>query len=364
MEQMKARLKELCGLTGISAREDEVVRYMKENLSRYSKQVTVDMLGNVTAYFPCGKEDAKKILFFGHMDEVGLIVKKVEENGYLRLERLSAVNSHIIPGSVWNVRTHDGKLIPGVVGAMSHHFMKAEDKAKVPELSQLALDIGCRSKEEVNALGISEGCVTSFMPQFIELANNMVSTKSVDDRAACAVLLGLAEYAASHPLSFDLYIIASVQEEFNIRGIMPAARAVDPDIAIGIDVTPAGDSPDLAGVSDIRLGGGPAFTYLNYHGRGTLNGLIPNEPLVHGLEDACRREGIPFQREVCRGLLTETCYIQISGNKGVATAGISIPIRYAHTPVEVVSVDDLIYTEKLLEAFCSGWDDSLNLYKV
>lgn len=364
MEKTKARLKELCALTGISAREDHVAVYMKQQFSQYTDHVSVDMLGNVTAHFPSNRPGAQKVLFFGHMDEVGLIVKKVEDNGYLRLERLSAVNSHIIPGSVWNVRTHDGRLIPGVVGAMSHHFMKAEDKAKVPELSQLALDIGCRSKDEVTALGISEGCVTSFAPQFIELANNLVSTKSVDDRAACVALLGLAEYAKGKSLPFDLYLIASVQEEFNIRGIMPAARAVDPDIAIGIDVTPAGDSPDLQGANDIRLGGGPAFTYLNYHGRGTLAGLIPNEPLVHFLESACEKGGIPYQREVCRGLLTETAYIQISGSKGVATAGISIPIRYAHTPVEVVSVDDILFTQKLLEAFAASWDGSVNLLKA
>ena len=364
MDHVKERLRALCTLTGVSAREDSVAAYMKAEFQKSCQEVSVDYLGNVTAHFPCEKPGAQKVLFFGHMDEVGLIVRKVEEDGYLRLERLSAVNSHVIPGSMWNVRTHDGRLIPGVVGAKSHHFMKDADKARVPELTELALDIGCRSKAEVLALGITEGCVTSFTPHFTELQNNLVSTKSVDDRAACAALLGLAEYAGGHPLNFDLYIIASVQEEFNIRGIMPAVRAVDPDVAIGIDVTPAGDSPDLAGASDIRLGGGPAFTYMNYHGRGTLNGLIPNEPLVHFLESSCAESGIPFQREVCRGLLTETCYIQISGDKGVVTAGISVPIRYAHTPVEVVSLDDIAATQRVLEVFAEKWDGSLNLRKA
>ena len=363
-EQLKARLKEICFLDGVSSREDKVVKFMYDQFKKHTDNVQVDMLGNVTASFLSGKPDAQRILIFGHMDEVGLVVKKVRDDGYLLLERISAVNSHIIPGTVFDVRTHDGKLIKGVIGAKSHHFMKPEEKTKMPDLSELAMDIGCRSKQEVLELNIDTGCVVTFSPQFTCLANDIVATKSVDDRIACLALVDIAEYAKDKQLPFDLFLCASVQEEFNIRGIMPAARNVDPDIAIGIDITPAGDSPDLRGVNDIVLGGGPAFTYLNYHGRGTLAGLVPNEPLVHFLEDTCRSRDIPFQREVGRGLLTETAYIQISGNKGVATAGVSIPTRYAHTPIETVCIDDLIYTTELLKGFLDSWDGSTNLYKI
>lgn len=363
-QQLKQRLSELCAISGVSSREDEVARYMFDGFRKYTDDVTVDMLGNVTAAFKSGKPDAQKVLLFGHMDEVGLIVKKVEYDGYLKLERISAVNSHIIPGTVFHVRTHDGKLISGVVGAKSHHYMKPAEKEKMPDLSELAMDIGCRSKEEVLALGIDTGCVVSFIPNFVELANNLVSTKSADDRVACLALLAIAEHVKGKRLDYDLYLVASVQEEFNIRGILPAVRSIDPDVAIGIDITPAGDSPDIRGMNDIRLGGGPAFTYLNYHGRGTLAGLVPNEKLVHHLEQVCRQSGIPFQREVGRGLLTETAYIQISGQKGVATAAISIPCRYAHTPTEVVCMDDISMTIDMLAAFVDGWDSSVNLSKL
>lgn len=364
MSNYQERLQQICALDGVSAREDKVVRYMYDAFTKFTANVEVDMLGNVTAHFPCKKEGAQKVLVFGHMDEVGLVVQKVRDDGYLLLERVSAVNSHIIPGTLFNVRTHSGKLIPGVMGAKSHHFMKPEEKARMPELNEMALDIGCRSKEEVLALDIDTGCVVSFAPHFTCLQNNIVVSKSVDDRVACLALVDLAEYAAGKELGFDLYICASVMEEFNIRGIMPAVAKVDPDLAIGLDISPAGDSPDLHGVNDVRLGGGPSFTYLNYHGRGTLNGLVPNEKLVHYMENLCRENSIPFQREVGRGLLTEASYIQISGAKGVACVGVSIPTRYAHTPTETVCLDDLKYTVDMLKAFADSWDGSVNLKKI
>lgn len=363
-EILKDRLKELCFLDGASAREDKVIRFMYDRFSRCCDKVEVDMLGNVTACFLSGRPDAQRILIFAHMDEVALVVKQVRGDGYLCLERVSAVNSHIIPGTVFNVRSHDGRLFQGVVGAKSHHYMKPEEKTRMPDLSELMLDIGCRSKEEVQALNIDTGCLVTFVPQFVCLENDIVATKSLDDRVGCLALIELAEYVKDKSLPFDLFICASVQEEFSIRGIMPAARKADPDIAIGIDITPSGDSPDLKGVNDIALGGGPAFTYLNYHGRGTLAGLVPNEKLVQHLEQTCKAKEIPFQREVGRGLLTETAYIQISGSKGVATANISIPTRYAHTPVETMSMDDLFYTIELLKGFVDSWDSSINLYKI
>lgn len=360
----KERLRELCAIDGVSARENKVIRYMRDAFIKSTDDVTVDMLGNVTAHFPANREDAQRVLIFGHMDEVGLVVQRVREDGFLLLERVSAVNSHIIPGTLFNVRAHDGKLYPAVMGAKSHHYMKPEEKTRLPELSEMALDLGCRSKEEVLALNIDTGCVVSFAPHFTCLENDVVVTKSADDRVACLALIELADYVKDKSLPFELFICASVQEEFNIRGIMPAARRADPDVAIGLDISPAGDSPDLDGVNDVRLGGGPSFTYLNYHGRGTLAGLVPNEALVHFLENVCSTHSIPFQREVGRGLLTETAYIQLSGTKGVATAGVSIPTRYAHTPVETFSIHDLEYTVAMLKGFADTWDSSLNLYKI
>ena len=364
INEYKQQLKALCALTGLSSREDEVVRYMHGAFSKYTNDVTVDMLGNVTAAFLSGKANAQRMMFFAHMDEVGLMVKRVGDNGFLYMERLTAVNSHIIPGSRFCVRAHDGSMVRGVVGAKSHHFMTASEKDKMPELSQLYLDIGCTSRAQVEALGITEGCVIAFEGVFQELQNDIVATKSLDDRVGLLLLIYLAKHLQNASLPYDIYLVASVQEEFNIRGIMPAARAIDPDVAIGIDITPTGDTPDVAGATTIALGAGPAFTYLNYHGRGTLNGIVPNEALVRILEKTCTEANIPFQREVARGLLTETAYIAISGEKGVATANISIPTRYAHTPVETASMADIANGIRMLTRFVDAWDPACNLKKI
>jgi putative aminopeptidase FrvX len=322
------------------------------------------MLGNVTARFLCGKKDAQRILFFAHMDEVGMIVKKVEPDGFLRVERLAAVNSHVLPGAAYQVRAKDGGIVRGVIGAKAHHFMREDEKSKMPDMQSLFIDIGCRSAEEAEALGVTAGCVVAFNHDFVEMPNNIVATKSLDDRIGLAAMLGLAEHVKGKRPGFDVYITGSVQEEYNIRGIMPAARKIDPDIAIGVDITPPADTPDLMGMTDLKLGGGPALTYYNYHGRGTLNGIVPNEALVRFLEEVCEKEGIAFQREISRGILTETSYIAISGEKGVATANISIPARYAHTPVETACLDDLEATIKLLCAFCDRWRPETNLKKI
>ena len=363
MNEARQWLRELTALVGVSSREDDVVKYMSDGFSKYSDRVEVDMLGNVTASFPCGRDDAQKILFFAHMDEVGMVVRKVEDDGFLRLERLSAVNSHTLQGTVYNVRTQEGKLIKGVIGAKAHHVMSNDEKNKVPEIQQLFLDIGCRSAEQAEELGVTEGCVVAYEQRFIEMPNNLVSTKSLDDRVGLVTLLGLAEHLKGKQYPFDIYLTASVQEEFSIRGIMPAVRKTDPDIAIGMDITPSADTPDLKWYNELRLGGGPAMTYYNYHGRGTLNGIVPNEKLVHFLEMTCKKEGIAFQREICRGVLNETSYISISGQKGVAAASVCIPTRYAHTPVETASLDDIAATIQLLCAFTDNWDPAICLKK-
>lgn len=363
MDQLKRQLNELTALIGLSSREDEVVRYMHSQFRQSTGQVEVDMLGNVTAAFSCGRPDAQRILIFAHMDEVGLMVKAIEPDGFLRLERLTAVNSLVIPGAVYNVRTHQGAYVKGVVGVKSHHFLQADEKDKMPDLHSLFLDIGCRNRQQVLDLGISEGCVVAFQHNFVEMPNNVVSAKSLDDRVGLLVLIHLARHLQGKALPFDVYLTASVQEEFNIRGIMPAARRVDPDIAIGIDITPSEDTPDMP-KGGVRLGSGPALTYLNYHGRGTLNGIVPNENLVHFMEGVCEAAQIPFQREVARGLLTETAYVAISGSKGVATVNVSVPTRYAHTPVETACMDDIDGTIRMLCGFLDRWDPANNLKKI
>lgn len=353
----KSLLKELTNLWGVSGHEDEVIKYMYKMFMNYSKDVEADALGNVICSFKSGFKDAKKLLIFGHMDEIGFVIRKVENNGFLRFERVGGVNRQILPGTILSIRGKNGEKVRGVIGVKSHHFMNADEKSRIPDVHSLYIDAGCSSKEEVYKRGIYEGCFAAFAPEFVELNKDVITVKSVDDRAACVILAGLAEKISniSEELKVDLYLVASVQEEFNIRGIMPAVQRIHPDAAIGIDITPSCDTPDLSSESDTVLGKGPAITYMNFHGRGTLAGLLPDPGLVEYIEETAVEKKIPFQREVSIGVLTETAYIQLTDN-GVSTANISIPIRYSHTPIETVDIGDIENTEKLLFEVIKGFE--------
>lgn len=349
MQRFKELIKQLTDLSGNSGHEDEVIKYIAKALKEKADELKVDSIGNLTATFMCGKANAKKVMLFGHMDEVGMVVRKIEKNGLLRAEKLGSINPNILPGSVVDIIGSKSK-IPGVIGSKSHHYLKPEDKYKVNGFDKLYIDIGATSEEEVKDLGIDVGTPMVMQSRFQELANDMISNKAMDDRALLSILVALGQDIKREELDCDLYLVFSVQEEFNTRGIMPVVREVKPDIAIGLDVTPSCDVPDVESYSDVVIGKGPALTYMNHHGRGTLAGLVPNVKFLSFIEEIGKENNIPIQKEVALGVLTETAYILFENSQTVV-ANISIPTRYTHTPVEVVSLRDIINCYKLLHDF-------------
>ena len=198
-------------------------------------------------------------------------------------------------------------------------------------------------------MGIQVGTpVTLYNPPQL-LANDLVCSKALDDRLGCTALLGVADAISTMELDIAVYLVASVQEEFNIRGIVPVLRRVKPDLAIGIDITPSCDTPDLHDYSEVRINQGVGITCLNYHGRGTLAGLITPPRLIRMLEQTALEHNIPVQREVAPGVITETGYIQVEQDC-IPCASLSIPCRYTHSPAEVASLRDLTDCIRLLTA--------------
>jgi putative aminopeptidase FrvX len=351
MERLLADIRELTSLDGPSSREDRVIEYMAARLRRFDGELSIDRLGNVTCRIGAGRPGAARLMVFAHMDEIGLIVRKVEANGFLRVERIGGVHVNVLPGLQVNVLGRSG-TIGGVIGVKSHHFTKPDEKGVVPSVSDLYVDIGASSREEALRAGVDVGTMIVYKPAFMQLQGGLVANKAMDNRAACAVLLALAEalHANRERLQWDVYLVACVQEEFNIRGILPVVRRIRPDASIGIDVTPSCDTPDLAGYSDVVIGKGPALTFMNFHGRGTLAGVLPDERLLERLMGVAEREEIPYQKEIALGVITENAYIALQGD-GIPVAGVSIPTRYTHTPVETVSLHDVERLTSLLLAF-------------
>ena len=172
---------------------------------------------------------------------------------------------------------------------------------------------------------------------------------SIDDRAACAILLELAQALTAIPPGPAVHLVFSVQEEFNLRGVLPAATALAPDIALQIDLILACDTPDMTSRGDVALGGGPAISLYSFHGRGTLNGTIPHPALVNLVETTAAKQKISLQRSARSGILTDSSYVQHVG-QGVACIDLCFPCRYTHSAREVCDLDDLVGLTELLVA--------------
>lgn len=349
---MKALLCELMLIPGLSGHEERVAACIAGHLDALGLAHRTDRLGNLVATIP-GDSSAPSVMVFTHMDQLGFVVRKIEDSGLIRLERLGGVPERALLAQAVVISTRSGDL-PGVIGAKSHHATGPEEKYRVVPYAELAVDAGFASKAAAEAAGVRIGDPVTYLPRVVELAGGRVAGTSVDDRAGCAVLLTLAERLAGRRGGPTVHLVWSVQEEFNLRGVLPAATALAPDIALQIDLLLACDTPDMAARGEVRLGGGPGISLYSFHGRGTLNGVIPHPALVAWAEAAAERAGLPLQRSAHTGALTDLSYIQFQGPEGVACLDVGFPMRYSHSALEVVDLADLEGLVDLLESGLSA----------
>jgi putative aminopeptidase FrvX len=215
--------------------------------------------------------------------------------------------------------------------------------------AELSVDAGFASKAEAEAAGVRIGTPVTYRPQVHRLANGRVAGTAIDDRAGCAALLRLAAARAGRD-GPRLDLVWSVQEEHNLRGIVPAATAIAPDIAIAVDLMLAYDTPEMASRGDLALGAGPTMSMFSFHGRGTLNGVIPHPALVRLMEEAATAAGTGLQRSVQVGALTDLSYVQFLGERGIACIDLGFPVRYSHQATELVDPSDVEGLVRLLDA--------------
>jgi|LFRM01.1.fsa_nt_gb putative aminopeptidase FrvX len=362
MEKVYEQLKSLTAVAAPSGFEDPLIGRVKRCLEQYADEVTVDRVGNVTALFKGMDPGGPELLVFAHLDEVGLMVSKVEESGFLRFERIGGVPEKTLPGQFVDVfSVYGDSSYPGVIGAYAHHLTPDEAKRTVPSREQMYIDIGMSSREEVLAAGINAGSPVTYRANLTRLGKYRVAGKALDNRIGIYLLLQAAEYLHDHRPAVTAYLVASVQEEFNIRGLLPVFQKLQPAAAICLDITPACDTPDLKMKYDIALGKGPAVTQMNFHGRGTLGGLIPNPSLRRFLERIAEEMQLPYQREVIIGVITDDAFTQLAGDEGAAMAHLSVPLRYTHAPIETADLRDIQWCASLINKAISRFDGSLDL---
>jgi len=335
-------LKALMLTPGVSGHEDRVRAAIRDRLPLPS---WTDALGNLCATAP---GEGPAVMLFTHMDQLGLIVRKVEADGVLRVHRLGGVPEKALPGQEMIVCARGGD-IPAIVGMKSHHATQPDEKYAVAPATGLFLDAGFASKAEAEAAGAVIGTPVAYRPHVVELAGGRIAGTSVDDRAGCAVLLDVARALAGREGGPPAHVVFAVQEEFNLRGALVAAQALKPAIAIQIDLMLATDTPDMAHLGEMRLGGGPGVSLYSFHGRGTLNGVLPHPALVALFEGAAEAEGLPLQRSAQVGVLTDNSYVQLVG-AGVAAIDVGFPMRYSHGPREMAQLSDLEDLSRLIRA--------------
>lgn len=362
MENMIEDLKHLTSIPALSCLEDHMIREMRQRLEPFANALHVDRIGNLTATFNGRSEDEPTMLVFAHMDELGLMVSRVEENGFLRFERIGGVPEKTLRGQFVDVFTTDGQShLTGFIGTHAHHLTPSEAKFSVPNISEMYIDLGLSSKQEVLSKGIDAGSAVTYHPNFRQVSEHRITSKALDNRIGIYLLLKLAEHLHQNQPAGTVYLVASVQEEFNIRGVIPAFERLEPDASICLDIGIACDTPDLKNKYNISLGKGPMIMHLNFHGRGTLGGLIPNPKLRQYMEVTMQDLEIPFQREVIIGEITDDAFSQLSGTQGTAMAHLSIPMRYSHSPIETSDVRDIEAGVKALNAIVSGFDSRVDL---
>jgi len=338
-ERLRNLVRELMLIPGLSGHEGRVRRAIKRELATLGLATSTDRLGNLIATIP-GAEEAPDVMLFAHMDQLGLVVRKIEANGLIRAERLGGLPEKALPAQEVLLCVAEGRDVRGVIANKSHHATGQDEKYRVLPYQELFIDTGLGSAAEVVAAGIEVGTPIVYAPNFVELGGSRIAGTAIDDRAACAVMLEVAralDEVDTHP---TVHLVFSVLEEFNLRGALTAAQMLQPDIAIQLDLILATDTPDMAARGDVRLGGGPAMSLYSFHGRGTLNGVIPHPAMVRLFEDAARDIDLPLQRSVHVGALTDLSYVQLVG-QGVASIDLGFPMRYSHSALESCDLQDL-----------------------
>lgn len=320
--------KEVGGAFGPSGREDAVRETIAGIAGAYIDDITTDALGNLI----CRKKGAgKKVLFAAHMDSIGVVATYIDENGFIRFSQIGG----LYYADLVNITV---RFANGTRGVISF-----EEKTPMKDmiLAHMFIDIGAKNAEEARKL-VQIGDFAVFeAPRFEQ--NGVLCGPYLDNRIGCVTLLLMMEQLAETETENDLYFVFTAQEEVGLRGAGAAAFAVEPDVAIAVDVTDTGDLPEMKTAMAVEMGGGPAVKVMD-------RSVICSPAVCAGLEKAAELLGISTQREILQCGGTDTAALQ-RARAGVAAGAVSIPTRYIHSPSEMCAVSDVEQSAALLAKF-------------
>jgi putative aminopeptidase FrvX len=333
-------LRDLLTAAGPPGHEAAPARVWREAAEGFGAEVTADAMGSSVARV-AGRADSPLLAVVGHIDEIALLVSHVSDKGFLHVVRSGGWDPQVLVGQRVEVITRDG-AIPGVVGRKPIHLLEGEERKKAMELKQLHVDIGARDGDEARGR-VREGDQVVIVADPVELPNGRLASRALDNRLGVYVALEVARRVheaggGAGPVAG----VAAVQEEIGALGAHAMAYGLRPDLAVVVDVTHATDAPGVepGELGKHGLGDGPVIT----------RGAIVSRPVNDLLDAAAEAEGIDCRTEVAGGAThTDADAVHLS-RTGVPTAVVSIPLRYMHSPVELVELADVENVIKLIAA--------------
>ena len=326
---------------GPSGHESAPAKVWRDYCATFAAEVGGDRVGSSYARVP-GTAAGLSVAVVGHIDEIGLHISHIDDDGYLRFGQVGGWDASVLIGQRVRIRTREGD-VPGVIGRKPIHLLKDEDRRKVPELKELHIDIGAKDAEEAGKL-VRIGDVGVIDAEPTEFRHDRIVSRSLDNRVGCYVAADSARLVAeSGGAPGDVLALAVTQEETTFAGSRTSAFAHDPDVAIVVDLTFATDQPgiELGAITRHPLDSGPVIA------RGTSLHPVVFEHLY----EAAEAESIPYTLEsLGKGTGTDADAIHLS-RAGIPTGLVSIPCRYMHSPVEMVSLADIDSAARLIAAF-------------
>ncbi|MDI6600699.1 MAG: M42 family metallopeptidase [Thermoanaerobacteraceae bacterium] len=327
-------LKRLTEANGVSGNETKVRNIIKEEIAAHVDSMYVDKMGNLIAYKKGTSDNGKKIMLDAHMDEVGLIITRIGDDGMLKFGVIG-IDQRVLLSK----RVIIAEKVPGVIGVKAIHLQEKEERQNVIKAENMYIDIGATSKEEAEKL-VKPGDYATFVTEFEQIGEGKVKAKALDDRCGCAALIEVLKERYPH----DLYACFAVQEEVGLRGAGVAAYQINPDVGIAIEGTTCSDVPGAdEHMYSTVMGEGPAISLIDRSSYST-------KEIVNSLIEAAETFGIPYQIKRTMTGGNDAGMIQRI-HEGVKTGVVSVPVRYIHSPAAIMDLNDYENTVKLIKEF-------------
>ena len=338
-------LKTLLQTPSPSGYEAKIQKVVREWAGKFADEVRTDRHGNVHCVKKgsrSGQGETQKLMLAGHCDQIALMIQHIDENGFLYVQPIGGWDMQILLGQHLTVWAKDGP-INGVLSRKAPHLLTTDERNKVPQFSDVWVDIGAKDKKEAEALVMNGDAITVRLG-YSDLLNGLACSPGMDDKVGVWTVMEALRLVSEKNPNIDIHFVSTVQEEIGLRGATTSAQGILPQVGLAVDVTHATDTPgtDRKNLGEVKLGAGPVIH----------RGPNFNPKVIERMMDVARDFSIPSQiRGIPKGSGTDANAMQMVG-EGVAMGLIGIPNRYMHSPVEVISLKDLDYSAVLLAEFC------------